>query len=126
MIAENINKSAGKPRILIAPLDWGLGHASRCIPIIKQLQELDIEVILAGEGPIVVLLLQEFPGLVVLPLKGYRIKYARNKWLFIRMLFQAPKIYSVIQHEQRWLKLMVKAYKIDAVISDNRPGLYHL
>jgi hypothetical protein len=25
--------------ILIAPLNWGLGHATRCIPIIRALQE---------------------------------------------------------------------------------------
>ena len=25
--------------ILVAPLNWGLGHATRCIPIIKALEE---------------------------------------------------------------------------------------
>ena len=25
------------PRILVAPLDWGLGHVTRCIPIVNEL-----------------------------------------------------------------------------------------
>ena len=40
-----------KSRILVAPLDWGLGHATRCIPIIKELLGNDCDVWLAGEGP---------------------------------------------------------------------------
>ena len=40
-----------KFRILVAPLDWGLGHATRCIPIIKELLGNDCDVWLAGEGP---------------------------------------------------------------------------
>ena len=46
-ISEN---SLRKPRILIAPLDWGLGHATRCIPIIRELLANECDVWLAGEG----------------------------------------------------------------------------
>ena len=38
------------PRVLVAPLDWGLGHATRCIPVIRELQAAGAEVWLAGEG----------------------------------------------------------------------------
>ena len=37
-----------KKRILVAPLDWGIGHATRCIPIIQQLITHNYEVIIAS------------------------------------------------------------------------------
>ncbi|MEQ1623975.1 MAG: glycosyl transferase family 28, partial [Sediminibacterium sp.] len=64
---DNINIE----RVLVAPLDWGLGHATRCIPIIKALQELGKTVLLAGDGPAAQLLQTEFPSLTLLPLRGY-------------------------------------------------------
>ena len=36
-----------KKRILIAPLNWGIGHATRCIPIIENLIKNDFEVLIA-------------------------------------------------------------------------------
>ena len=46
----------GRKRILVAPLDWGLGHATRCIPIIKELLSQGHEVVIAAEGPVKILL----------------------------------------------------------------------
>ena len=67
-------KDPRKLRILVAPLDWGLGHATRCIPVIYELIRQKAAVWLAGEGSQRVLLTQEFPDLPFLPLKGYRVK----------------------------------------------------
>ena len=115
-----------RPRVLIAPLDWGLGHASRCLPIILSLIEHGCEVIVASEGAAKQLLQLEFPGLVFADLKGYRIVYSRKKfWLPVKLLMQFPKIMFRIYSENRWLKKIVEQYKIDAVISDNRFGMYH-
>ena len=65
-----------QPRILIAPLDWGLGHATRCIPLIRLLLQKGCTVFLAGEGKVEHLLKTEFPYITFLPLEGYRIRYA--------------------------------------------------
>lgn len=119
-------KLAGKPRILVAPLDWGLGHATRCIPIIKELLTQDCEVWLAGEGAQEELLKTEFPDLPMLELPGYRIKYAKTKRrLFWKMVQQSPKLNLAIRFEHKWLKKVVQEYNFDAVISDNRYGLFH-
>jgi UDP-N-acetylglucosamine transferase subunit ALG13 len=126
MNVENINTYSGKPRVLLVPLDWGLGHATRCIPIIHALQNGGAEVLLAGEGAIVKILEKAHPNTVILPLKGYRVVYSRHKRLFmLKMLLQSFKIYSAIQHENKWLKKVIQRYRIDAVISDNRFGLYN-
>ena len=119
-------KTIGKPRILVAPLDWGLGHATRCIPIIRELVDQQCDVWLAGEGAQQVLLKAEFPKLPFLELTGYRIRYAKTKnGLIWKMLRQGPKMRRAIGSEHRWLKKMVKKHEFDAVISDNRFGMHH-
>lgn len=119
-------KSTGKPRILVAPLDWGLGHATRCIPIIRELMAQGCDVWLAGEGAQEHLLKTEFPSLPFLNLAGYRIKYSRTKkGLIWKMIKQGPKMQRAIQYENKWLKKTIREYQLDAVISDNRFGLYH-
>ncbi len=123
---RNFNIPTDKPRVLIAPLDWGLGHATRCIPIIFKLLQKNCEVIIAAEGVGKLLLQKEFPALEFIHLKGYRVSYSRSKALMpLKMLLQFPKIIYRIYAENRWLKQIVRSYKIDAVISENRMGLYH-
>ncbi len=110
----------------MAPLDWGLGHATRCIPIIHELLRQGCDVLLAGEGKQKTLLQQEFPHLRFLHLPGYRIRYASSGWgLAVKIVAQIPNIVSAITYEQAWLKKVVQNEKIDAVISDNRYGLHH-
>ncbi len=115
-----------KYRILVAPLDWGLGHATRCIPIIKELLANDCEVWLACEGVQESLLRSEFPGLPFVTLRGYRIKYSKSgKGLLWKMVQQIPKLISSVGAEHRWLNKTVADHDFDAIISDNRFGLHH-
>ncbi|HET6996753.1 MAG TPA: glycosyltransferase [Chitinophagaceae bacterium] len=115
-----------KPRILVAPLDWGLGHATRCIPIINGLSALGCDVWLAGEGAQEELLRMEFPGLRFLELPGYRVKYGQSGFALLwNMFVQYPRILKTIRQEHRWLEEKINDYSFDAVISDNRFGLYH-
>jgi UDP:flavonoid glycosyltransferase YjiC (YdhE family) len=126
MKVENFNIPGLKPRILIAPLDWGLGHATRCIPIISALIQQNCSVIIAAESQVKFLLQKEFPNLQFIHLTGYRIKYSRYKlWMPVKLLLQLPKIVYRIYAENLWLKRIVKQNKIDVVIADNRMGLYH-
>lgn len=124
--AENFNIPDHKPRILIAPLDWGLGHATRCIPIISALIQQGCTVIVAAEGRVKALLQNQFPDLQFIELRGYRIAYSRSAfWMPVKLLFQLPQIIVRIYAENRWLKRTVKKKNIDAVITDNRMGLFY-
>lgn len=126
MSLDPIVKNTGAPRILVAPLDWGLGHATRCIPVIYELVRQGVDIWIAGEGPQVILLKKEFPQLVFLPLQGYRIRYGKSGMgLLWSLLLQVPTILKTIKYENGWLKEMVAEHQFDAVISDNRFGLYH-
>ena len=115
-----------KPNILIAPLDWGLGHATRCIPIIQCLIHKNCQVLIAAEGAVQTLLQKEFPLLTFIPLKGYNINYSKNSWsLPFTLGIQIPKILSAIQYENERLEEIVEEQRIDGIISDNRYGMYH-
>ena len=126
MNGDNINNNYEKKTVLVAPLDWGLGHATRCIPIIKELLKQKATVLIAAEKQGLALLKKEFPQLAFLDLPGYRVKYSsQKKCFFLKMLLQYPAIQATIVKERRWLKKVVIKYAIDLVISDNRFGLYH-
>jgi uncharacterized protein (TIGR00661 family) len=125
MIDGIINKKTTPERVLIAPLDWGLGHATRCIPIIYELLQQNCTVIIAADNAIEILLKNEFPQLTFLKLKGYNIQYSRKKSLLpLKIFLQIPRIISTIYYEHRWLKKIIQQQNIDRVISDNRFGLH--
>lgn len=109
--------------ILVAPLNWGLGHATRCMPIINQLLELGVEVILASDGHSLELLRQEYPELLALEMPGYLITY-QHASMVRNIAPQITTILSTIGKEKKWLQQVIREYKIDAVISDNRYGLF--
>ncbi|MEP6465528.1 MAG: glycosyltransferase [Parafilimonas sp.] len=112
-------------KILIAPLDWGLGHATRCVVIIHTLQKLNCNVSIAASGKIKNLLQTEFPNINFLKLPGYKIAYSKFKrFLPFKILIQIPKILKIIDFENKWLNAILKAHNFNAIISDNRFGFY--
>ena len=113
-----------KKRILVAPLDWGIGHATRCVPIIKSLLNNNYEVVIAADSRPLHLLSLEFPKLEIIRLNGYDVKYSNYLPMSINMFLQVPKIMWNIKKENNALNNIIKDYKIDGVISDNRYGLY--
>ncbi len=113
-------------RVLIAALDWGLGHASRCIPIIHHLTSLGFDVMIATSGMQKKFFLSEFPDHEYVHLNGYDIRYTKNKrWFAVKIFFQIPKIIYAIIREQKLLTDIVKKHNICAIISDNRFGFWH-
>lgn len=113
-----------KKNILVSPLNWGLGHATRCIPIIDALQNNGYNPIIASDGVALQMLQKEFPHLKSLELPSYQIEYAKNgaffKW---KMLLNAPKMLEAIYDEKKIIKKWVKELKLDGIISDNRLGV---
>ena len=115
-----------KRRILVAPLDWGLGHATRCIPIITALLKRNAEVIIAGSGSSAELLKMEFPGLKQCSFPAYNPRYPKNGNMVGGMAWQLPGFIKTIYHEHARLNELAATEKIDVVISDNRYGCYSL
>ncbi|MDP1677446.1 MAG: glycosyltransferase [Bacteroidota bacterium] len=113
-----------KKRILIAPLDWGLGHATRCIPIIHELIAKNTEVIIAADNRPAELLKKEFPDLQHIRFPGYTLNYPVNGNMAWAMFRQLHTLFLGISAEHKYLKKIIKEHSIDAVISDNRWGVY--
>lgn len=113
-------------RILVAPLDWGLGHATRCIPLIQRFLDRGCDVWIASEGRTQQLLQQEFPSLTHIALKGYRVRYAASRLgLAVKITAQIPRILQTVRYEKHWLRQAAREFGLDAVVSDNRFGLSH-
>lgn len=120
-----MNLNTSSKTILVAPLNWGLGHATRCIPIIKALQDNNFIPIIASDGIALDLLKKEFPYLKFLELPSYQIEYAKNgKYFKWKLLKNCPKMIEAILEEKRLVKKWVKKHDIDGIISDNRLGVF--
>lgn len=112
-------------RILISPLDWGLGHASRIIPIINRYIELGDNVIIAGSGLSFELLKKQFPTLHSIEIPSFKMRYSSGNsqvWAVVKA-FPRLIFYSIKEHQV--LKRIVKEENIDFIVSDNRFGLFH-
>ncbi|MBK9337010.1 MAG: glycosyltransferase [Lewinellaceae bacterium] len=111
-------------RILVAPLNWGLGHATRCIPLIQELERMGAEVFLASDGVALHLLQAEFPHLPVFELPSYGIRYASSNMVW-NIGKQLPRILWAMRSEHRETIRLVHKHGIQGIISDNRYGCYH-
>lgn len=113
-----------KKRILVAPLNWGLGHATRCIPIINELIRQNFEPVIASDGAALKLLKKEFPDLEHHILPAYNISYSNKEAFFKwKLLLQTPKIIAAIKKEQEVTRALVRSQNISGIISDNRWGV---
>ncbi|MDP2236775.1 MAG: glycosyltransferase family protein [Bacteroidales bacterium] len=113
-----------KKTILVCPLDWGIGHATRCVPIIKILTELNQRVIIAADGAPMALLEKAFPSLDFIKFPGFRPHYSKSNSQVFEVIKQIPGILKSIREDHFFLEKIVKQTKADAVISDNRFGAY--
>ncbi len=113
-------------RILIAPLDWGLGHTARCIPIISYISSLGHIPVVACNPSQRSFIEETFGDIEIIHLNGYNVSYSKwNKFAQIGLLSQLPRISRSIAREHKWLLLHSGEMKLDGIISDNRYGLFH-
>ena len=109
--------------ILISPLDWGLGHASRCIPLIRHLIILGHRVTIAGSGRSLKMLQIEFPDLKSIEIPGFSPTYSRSGSTLLHLFLLIPAFLKSIVSEHRALCKILNTERIDIVISDNRYGM---
>lgn len=112
-------------KILICPLNWGLGHATRCVPIIRRLIAEGNELVMVADGFPLEFLQQEFPSLRLIEFSSYSIHYSHGHSQIGAMFFSLPKIIAGSIKEHQWLKKLLKSEKFDQVISDNRFGMWN-
>lgn len=123
-LENNLYPAIKEPAILVTPLDWGLGHATRCIPIIRTLLSLNEPVLLGGCGDSLKVLRLEFPNLPFVVFPAYNMRYPKENMLW-NVALKLPQLLSTFVKEQQMVKLLLRKNKIKAVISDNRYGCFH-
>lgn len=111
-------------KVIITPLDWGLGHATRCVPVIRELMDTGHEVSVATSGSALILLKQEFPTLQFFELPSYNPIYSSNGWLVVKLLSQVFKFLDAVKKEHRQIQHLLNEHHFDLIISDHRYGCY--
>ena len=122
MITERPKRPIKK--VLICPLDWGLGHATRVIPIVEHYLEKGDQVILGGNGSSIQFLQKRFPNLTCEFVPGYGVVYSKRIGFAVKMLLSLPTIYSGIKKEEKQVAWLHEQYGFDLIISDNRFGVH--
>ena len=114
-------------RILFAVHDWGLGHATRSLVLIRAL---------VRRGDEVTILMAESPGLSLLraelrdSCEYYEYDdlpkpFSRHPAVFyFRMSCAVPQVWLRFEREQRLTEALVRKRRFDAVVSDSRLGVW--
>lgn len=122
-LPQLVDNPKGK-RVLVCPLYWGMGHATRSLPIVNHYLEQGCEVWVAGNTPVLSFYEQEQPKVHLLCFDNVVMHYQRRLPLWIVLLWQLPKFVYGIAKEHRQLRTLIRQHHIDLVISDNRYGLW--
>lgn len=108
--------------VVVAPLDWGMGHVTRCVPLIRQFLEQKCRVIFAGTAFQSSFIQKDFPGLICENIEGYNVSLDPSKSTYFQMLQQGLKLRKVIRREQAVAREIQKKYQAEVILSDNRYG----
>lgn len=110
-------------KIVYGVLDWGLGHASRSIPLIDRLLEKDVQICLASSGSALEVLTRHYPDLPYLELPAYAIHFGTSDSIVYSILRQLPHIQKVIRNEHQTLSHFLQRETAHGILSDNRYGI---
>lgn len=108
--------------VLISPLDWGLGHAARCIPLIRQyLGDKNNVSVFASEG-ICRYLQERFPNIEYIRDKTPPFSYGLNGTGFFRIIGLIMKVRKQMKSEKMLCAELCANKEFDLIVSDNRYG----
>lgn len=111
-------------KIFIAPLDWGLGHASRCIPVIDMLLKKGCSITIGGTGRSGVLLRKEYPEVPFIEMPGFSPVLSSGKSQVLALMFNFPLLVYKSFREYFFLRKLQKEAGFDIIISDHRYGIH--
>ena len=109
----------------MCPLDWGIGHATRCVPVIRKFIESGDEVVIAADGRSYEFLKKEFPECRFIRLKGTRVTYSKHGGFLLKIIGLSPFLLRSYYRERRDLKKLIRLEDPAVIVSDNRYGLWN-
>ncbi len=110
--------------IFVSPLSWGLGHATRDIPIIRELLKRKHKITIASSGSSLVFLQEEFPECEFLKFPDYPTPYSGSIFFVLKFTAYIPLMIYAIRKEEQKARQKIEKNKYDLIIADNRFGVY--
>ncbi len=110
------------PTVLFCPLNWGLGHITRDLPLIKEFIKHHYRVVVATDAPLDQWLKKELPEAETIFFAGPRIRYSRSRPLLPILLLQLPGMIRWIKREKKRVAQLIQLYQPSLIVSDNRYG----
>jgi hypothetical protein len=110
--------------VLVSPLSWGLGHATRDIPVIHELKKRGHEVTIAACGNALSALQMEFPDCRCIEFPDYPAPYSSGNLFLPKFCAFLPVMLRALDAERRTLGHILERDRYDLIISDNRLGVY--
>ena len=112
-------------KVLVAPLDWGLGHATRCVPVVREFLRAGAEVELAVVKANANFFREVFPDLRQRLAPSYNIVYPKHGYnMALWLLKNSMHLNAVMRYEHHFAEEMVKRHGYDVLFSDNRFAFY--
>ncbi len=115
---------ADSKTILVCPLNWGIGHAARLVPVIQELLNRRQKVVIAANGRPLAFLVRQFPGSDFIRFPSHEPRYATANHQFLKLASQTPDFISSYYNDRKKIDSIVKTTHADAIISDNRFGAF--
>lgn len=112
-------------KVLVAPLDWGLGHATRCVPVVREFLRAGAEVELAVVKANANFFREVFPDLRQRLAPSYNIVYPKHGYnMALWLLKNSVHLNAVMRYEHHFAEEMVERHGYDVLFSDNRFAFY--
>lgn len=113
-----------KKTVLVAPLNWGLGHATRIVPIVEALLNHNSRVIIAADKRPYEFLKQRFPDIEIIRFQGFEPEYTSKASMALKMALSFPLMLKKGRDANKILQKIISQHHIDIIISDNRFEAY--
>lgn len=114
-------------RILYAVGSWGLGHATRSLPLITSLLDTNASLTIVSTGRALAVLrgeLQDRCEFLDWPDVPHTV--GRTAWgFYLKTAAAIPRYLAVVRREQQWTAQLLRARHFDRIVSDNRYGIQH-
>lgn len=111
-------------RILICPLNWGIGHSTRMVAYAKQLEQAGNHIMVAGDYEVLDIFKEELPQMERILLKDIHVHYSHSDKQVRKLFLHSPIFMFLLYRQHLTLQRLLKRIEVDVVISDNRPSLW--
>ena len=111
-------------RILICPLNWGIGHTTRMVAYAKQLEQACNHIVVAGDHEVLDIFKEELPHIERILLQDIHVRYSNSDKTVRKLVLHSPVFMYSLYQQHLALKRLLKRLEVDVVISDNRPSLW--